>query len=60
MGGFVTEYLSTMVIFLIVAGMLFLAVRSIRKSGKQGKSCGCSGCSGCAGTPLCDDTQKKH
>lgn len=39
--------LATIIVALIIAGVIFLAVRSIYKGKKEGKAC--SGCSGCGG-----------
>ncbi len=39
--------LPTVIVALVVAGVAFLAARSLRKSGSCDCGGGCSGCSGC-------------
>ncbi len=46
------SYLPTMLILLALGGVVFLAVRSIRRSRKKGGSCGC-GCAACPMSAAC-------
>ncbi|MBQ9412153.1 MAG: FeoB-associated Cys-rich membrane protein [Oscillospiraceae bacterium] len=48
-----SDNLATVIVCLLVAGVLFLAVRSMLRKKKQGKSsCGC-GCSTCPRSGSC-------
>ena len=44
---FLMENLSTVIIGLILAGVVYLVVRKMIRDRREGKGCGCSG--GCAG-----------
>lgn len=47
---FLMENLSTVIIGLILAGVVYLVVRKMIRDRREGKGCGCSGgCAGCSG-----------
>lgn len=49
--------IGTILVVLMVAAVMALAIRSIRRDKKKGASCGC-GCSGCAMSGTCHAAQK--
>ena len=48
--------MATFIVAMVVAGMVALAIRSIRRDKKAGKSCG--SCSGCGGSADCHVNQE--
>lgn len=60
MSAVIISYLPTVLVALVLLGIVYLAVNTIRKDRKKGKSCGCGGsCSGCAGSALCHSETRK-
>ncbi|MBS6956460.1 MAG: FeoB-associated Cys-rich membrane protein [Enterocloster asparagiformis] len=51
---FLMENISTIIIALILAGMVYAVIRKMIRDKKEGKGCGCSGgCAGCGGASMC-------
>ena len=56
---FLMENLSTVIIGLILAGVVYLVVRKMIRDRREGKGCGCSGgCAGCSGASMCHGGQR--
>ena len=56
---FLMEILSTVIIGLILAGVVYLVVRKMIRDRREGKGCGCSGgCAGCSGASMCHGGQR--
>ena len=56
---FLMENLSTVIIGLILAGLVYLVVRKMIRDSREGKCCGCSGgCAGCSGASMCHGGQR--
>ena len=56
---FLMENLSTVIIGLILAGVVYLVVRKMIRDRREGKGCGYpGGCAGCGGASMCHGGQR--